>query len=84
MKNDSEWDTFCKAIWPFQYTRNEVHYSPEMRNALYSEALGIPFLAVHIYKLVQEDAILSGLVPEVILIRSGEEAVADKWKTDYP
>ena len=60
MKNDSEWDTFCKAIWPFQYTRNEVHYSPEMRNALYSEALGIPFLAVHIYKLVQEDAILSG------------------------
>jgi TrmH family RNA methyltransferase len=31
-----------------------------------------------------EDAILSGLVPEVILIRSGEEAVADKWKKDYP
>ena len=60
MKNDGEWDTFCKAIWPFQYTRNEVPYSDEMRNALYSEALGIPFLAVHIYKLVQEDAILYG------------------------
>ena len=31
-----------------------------MKNALYEEAQGIPFLAVHIYKLVQEDAILSG------------------------
>ena len=31
-----------------------------MKDALYEEAQGIPFLAVHIYKLVQEDAILSG------------------------
>lgn len=60
MQNDSEWDTFCKAIWRYQYTREVVPYSPAMRNALYAEALGIPFLAVHIYKLVQEDAILYG------------------------
>jgi len=31
-----------------------------------------------------EDAIISGLVPEVILIRSGEEAVAENWKKNYP
>ena len=60
MQNDSEWDTFCEAIWRFQYTKEAVPYSLEMRNALYSEALGIPFLAVQIYKLVQEDAILYG------------------------
>lgn len=60
MQNNGEWDTFCKAIWRFQYTRETVPYSPEMRDALYTEALGIPFLAVHIYKLVQEDAILYG------------------------
>ena len=60
MQNDAEWDTFCQAIWQYQYTKNAVPYSPAMRNALYAEALGIPFLAVHIYKLVQEDAILSG------------------------
>ena len=60
MQNDSEWDTFCEAIWRYQYTKEVIPYSPEMRNALYSEALGIPFLAVHIYKLVQEDAILYG------------------------
>jgi len=60
MQNDSEWNTFCEAIWRYQYTREIVPYSTEMRNALYSEALGIPFLAVQIYKLVQEDAILYG------------------------
>lgn len=60
IQNDSEWDTFCEAIWRYQYTREVVPYSPEMRNALYEEALGIPFLAVQIYKLVQEDAILYG------------------------
>ncbi len=26
MKNDVDWDIFCKAIWPFQYTRNEIPY----------------------------------------------------------
>ena len=60
MQNDSDWDTFCESIWRYQYTKENVPYSTEMRNALYAEALGIPFLAVHIYKLVQEDAILYG------------------------
>ena len=60
MKNDSDWDNFCQAIWPFQYTQNSIPYSSEMRDALYMEALGIPFLAVHIYKLTQEEAILFG------------------------
>ena len=31
-----------------------------------------------------EDAILSGLIPEVILIRKGQEQVADSWKKQYP
>ena len=60
MPNDTSWDLFCKAIWPYQYTRNAVPFSSGMKDALYDEAQGIPFLAVHIYKLVQEDAILSG------------------------
>ena len=60
MKNDQEWDMFCRSIWEYQYTQTNVPFTPEMRNALYAEAQGIPFLAVHIYKLVQEDAILSG------------------------
>ena len=59
MDNDASWDLFCQAIWTYQYTREPVSYTAGMKNALYDEAQGIPFLAVHIYKLVQEDAILS-------------------------
>ena len=60
MPNDASWELFCRAVWPYQYTREHVPFSSGMKDALYDEAQGIPFLAVHIYKLVQEDAILSG------------------------
>ena len=60
MPNDSSWDLFCRAIWTYQYTKGRIPFTAGMKDALYEEAQGIPFLAVHIYKLVQEDAILSG------------------------
>ena len=60
MPNDISWDLFCRAIWTYQYTKGRVPFTSGMKDALYEEAQGIPFLAVHIYKLVQEDAILSG------------------------
>lgn len=59
MKNDASWDLFCRAVWTYQYTKERIPFSLQMKDALYDEAQGIPFLAVHIYKLVQEDAILS-------------------------
>lgn len=59
MPNDASWDLFCRAIWTYQYTKGRVPFTAGMKDALYEEAQGIPFLAVHIYKLVQEDAILS-------------------------
>ncbi len=31
-----------------------------------------------------EDALLSGLVPECILLRSGKDSVADEWKARFP
>ena len=60
MPNDTSWDLFCQAIWTYQYTKGHIPFTTGMKDALYEEAQGIPFLAVHIYKLVQEDAILSG------------------------
>ena len=60
MANDTSWELFCRAIWTYQYTKGRVPFTSGMKDALYEEAQGIPFLAVHIYKLVQEDAILSG------------------------
>ena len=59
MPNDTSWELFCRAIWTYQYTKGRVPFTSGMKDALYEEAQGIPFLAVHIYKLVQEDAILS-------------------------
>ena len=60
MSNDISWELFCKAIWTYQYTKEHIPFTAGMKDALYDEAQGIPFLAVHIYKLIQEDAILSG------------------------
>ena len=60
MHNDASWELFCRAVWTYQYTKKRIPFTSGMKDALYEEAQGIPFLAVHIYKLVQEDAILSG------------------------
>ena len=60
MENDIEWRRFVKAIWKYQYTRKKVELTDQLIDALYEEAIGIPFLAVSIYKLVQEFAIYSG------------------------
>lgn len=60
MQNDHVWRMFVKAIWKYQYTRHHVELTDEIYDTLYKEAVGIPFLAVNIYKLVQEYAIYSG------------------------
>lgn len=60
MQNDHVWRMFVTAIWKYQYTRHPVELTDQMIDALFEEAVGIPFLAVHIYKLVQEYAIYSG------------------------
>ena len=60
MQNDAMWSVFCQSVWQYQYTRDTVPITKKMSDTLYNESLGIPFLAVHIYKLTQENAILTG------------------------
>ena len=60
MQNDDVWRMFVTAIWKYQYTKQKVPLTDQMIDALFEEAVGIPFLAVNIYKLVQEYAIYSG------------------------
>ena len=60
MQNDDIWRMFVTAIWKYQYTKHKVPLTDQMIDALFEEAVGIPFLAVNIYKLVQEYAIYSG------------------------
>lgn len=60
MQDDDTWDLFLRSMWGYQYTEKAIKFSKSMKKAFYHETQGIPFLAVHLYKLVQEDAILSG------------------------
>ena len=60
MKNDTDWKVFMRSIWTYQYTKEEVPLSDDFINTMHKESAGVPFLAVHIYKLAQEKAILSG------------------------
>ena len=60
MQNDASWHMFVRSIWKYQYTKNQVSLTDQMYDALFEEAVGIPFLAVNIYMLVQEYAIYSG------------------------
>lgn len=69
---------FVKAIWKYQYTRQHIALTDEMYDALYKEAVGIPFLAVNIYKLVQEYAIYSG--NETFTLKSFHDVASRKMR----
>ena len=60
MKPGDSWDLFVESMWDYQYTKESINLSRSFLDKLYDESQGIPFLAVHLYKLLQEDAILSG------------------------
>lgn len=60
MKPGEFWDLFTESMWDYQYTRESIPLTRSFIDTLYDESQGIPFLAVHMYKLLQEDAILSG------------------------
>ena len=56
---DEEWQLLVDSMWEYQWTRREVALTDEIRDAIYQETQGIVVLAVILYILVQEDAILS-------------------------
>lgn len=82
MKEGEEWSRFIRSMWQFQYTRREVPYSEEMVRAFFDEAQGIPYIAVHLYKLVQQDAILSG--KEYFEVKDIHQMASRKMKLTEP
>ena len=56
-KDKASWTNYLSILWTLQYTRQAVPLTKEMSDAMYYESQGIPFVASHLYKLVQEDAI---------------------------
>ena len=59
MEQDSDWDLLARTMWEYQWTREAVPVSQEMLDALYQETQGIVVLAVVLYALVQDEAILN-------------------------
>lgn len=59
MKKERTWTMFVKSIWEYQWVRNKVDLTAQMMDAIYEETQGIIVLAVILYVLLQEDAILS-------------------------
>ena len=60
MSRDSiEWKRFINAIWIYQYTSNKVDLTEKMEETFFEESVGNPFVASMLYKLVQDEAIIS-------------------------
>ena len=54
-----EWEVLSKAIWTHQYTRTFVPWSQELSDTLYEESQGIADVAVKLFVLAQQRAILA-------------------------
>lgn len=57
MDEDEEWEVFARAIWRYQYTKNESPLTPEILHRLYYESVGIADIAVKLYVMAQKRAI---------------------------
>ena len=58
-EGSQEWKRFIKAIWRYQYTAEKVNLTVKMEEVFYAESVGNPFVASTLYKVVQDDAIIS-------------------------
>ena len=58
MEQGKDWELFIRMMWQYQWTRNKVECTRAILDALYQETQGIVVLAVVLYALVQEEAIL--------------------------
>ena len=59
MDMGTDWELFVRTMWKYQWTRDKVECTREMLDMMYQETQGIVVLAVVLYALVQEEAILS-------------------------
>lgn len=53
----TEWKKFLSGIWRYQYTRTETELSEPLLNKMWSLTLGIPDIAVKLYRMAQMEVI---------------------------
>ena len=56
--NKVEWEVLSKAIWPHQYTLTRLPWNQDLSDVLYEESQGIPDVAIKLFVLSQQRAIL--------------------------
>lgn len=78
-----KWDKFATEMWRYQYTRIKTALTPELSLKLFHLSLGIPSLAVEIYRFAQRYAIgrkNESLTPELFeLVVKREGSLTKKF-----
>lgn len=60
MEYDDDWKMIIEEMWQYQWTRNIVSLTDELRETIYEESQGIVDIAVKLYTLAQSRAIETG------------------------
>ncbi|MFF3102616.1 AAA family ATPase [Viridibacillus arvi] len=60
MEYDDDWNMIIEEMWKYQWTRNIVRLTDELRKTIYEESQGIVDIAVKLYSLAQSRAIETG------------------------
>ncbi|MFT9494964.1 ATP-binding protein [Anaerosolibacter sp.] len=69
MKNDVHWELLIEGMWQYQWTKEYVLLTEELKEALYEESQGIVDIAVKLYAMAQLRAIATGkekITPKII------------------
>lgn len=56
-KDSVEWNLFIETLWEFQWLKNKVELTQEMKELFYDECQGITSVAVNLFILAQERAL---------------------------
>jgi hypothetical protein len=51
--DDPDWEVFLTAMWDYQYVKNYVERTPEIKNALYHVSQGVPDIAIKYFVMAQ-------------------------------
>lgn len=60
MKPDDDWDTLIEEMWKYQWIKEKVPLSEELKNTIYHESQGIVDVAVKLFSLAQSRSIEQG------------------------
>lgn len=59
MRNQEEWNFFIGILWKYQYTKRFIPLDDNLNDTMYKYSQGITAIAVNLFRLAQERAILS-------------------------